>query len=367
MAQSTRFKVGEVCRTDFVDRNLFRFTEEVLGFLYFRTFTRDPTFKMPATGYDVPLVPPVLTRSTVQAAGPPEAIQDYLNDQVAVFKDRIDKKTEENLAKMIKDNNVILQEEFQKMSLAMKFLKDTVDDSIQGFRSDFESKKLALDVDMKSVNSENVDDSIQGFRFDFESKKLALDVDMESVENRVKQLPISGDIEEMFAEKVANEAAGLTSNFQSDDSVDMSFQNRTSVCAHFEEVKYGEKEEKKKEKAALALKHFEEVKYGEKEEKKKEKAALALKHFVFSFLGIKSGEKGVESRHLEGKMIMYYDDVYMRWQHTDFSGMKGGENGVEITRHLVKVLGNLKSFRKSQGYRRWHDTGWLEARMLTTC
>ena len=295
-------------------------------------------------GDDVPLVPPVLTRSTVQAAGPPEAIQDYLNDQVAVFKDRIDKKTEENIAKMIKDNNVILQEEFQKMSLAMKFLKDTVDDSIQGFRSDFESKKLALDVDMKSVNSENVDDSIQGFRSDFESKKLALDVDMESVENRVKQLPISGDIEEMFAEKVANEAAGLTSNFQSDDSVDMSFQNRTSVCAHFEEVKYGEKEEKKKE-----------------------KAALALKHFVFSFLGIKSGEKGVESRHLEGKMIMYYDDVYMRWQHTDFSGMKGGENGVEITRHLVKVLGNLKSFRKSQGYRRWHDTGWLEARMLTTC
>ena len=304
-----------MCRTDFVDRNLFRFTEEVLGFLYFRTFTRDPTFKMPATGYDVPLVPPVLTRSTVQAAGPPEAIQDYLNDQVAVFKDRIDKKTEENLAKMIKDNNVILQEEFQKMSLAMKSLKDTVDDSIQCFRAVFETKRLAMEVDKKA----------------------------------------------------ANESAIANSKFRSDDSMDMSFQNRTSAAAAFEEVKYVEKEEKKKEKAALALKHFEEVKYGEKEEKKKEKAALALKHFVFSFLGIKSGEKGVESRHLEGKMIMYYDDVYMRWQHTDFSGMKGGENGVEITRHLVKVLGNLKSFRKSQGYRRWHDTGWLEARMLTTC
>jgi hypothetical protein len=265
-----------------------------------------------------------VTRSTAEAADPFEVLQaNYWAD----FRARLDKKTEENLAKMIKDNNVILQDEFQKMSIkceqAMKSLRDSVDDSIQGFRAVFETKRLAMEVDKKA----------------------------------------------------ANESAIANSKFRSDDSMDMSFQNRTSAAAAFEEVKYVEKEEKKKEKTPLldemnktsVCAHFEEVKYGEKEEKKKEKAALALKHFVFSFLGIKSGEKGVESRHLEGKMIMYYDDVYMRWQHTDFSGMKGGENGVEITRHLVKVLGNLKSFRKSQGYRRWHDTGWLEARMLTTC
>jgi nucleoside-triphosphatase THEP1 len=105
-------------------------------------------------GDDVPVVQPaVVTRSAAAAAGTPEAIQDYLNDQVAVFKDRIDKKTEENIAKMIKDNNVILQEEFQKMSLAMKSLKDTVDDSIQGFRAVFETKRLAMEVDMKDIKS----------------------------------------------------------------------------------------------------------------------------------------------------------------------------------------------------------------------
>ena len=175
----------------------------------------------------MPVVQPaVVTRSAAAAAGTPEAIQDYLNDQVAVFKDRIEKKTEENIARMIKDNNVILQDSFDAMSTrsdqAMKNLKDSVDDSIQSFRTVFETKRLAMEVDMKDIKS------------------------------RVKQLPLSGDINKLFVEKAANESVIASSQFRSDDSMDISFQNRTSAAAAFEEVSF---EEKNKERAGCPLKN----------------------------------------------------------------------------------------------------------------
>ena len=43
----------------------------------------------------------------------------------------------------------------------------------------------------------------------FEYKKLVLEVDMATSKKRVRQLPLSGDIDKLFQEKVLNKSANL--------------------------------------------------------------------------------------------------------------------------------------------------------------
>ncbi|MCP4057313.1 MAG: hypothetical protein GY738_08350, partial [Pseudoalteromonas sp.] len=120
-----------------------------------------------------------------------------------------------------------IRNEMQKIRTEFAAISDIKDGfaALQATLNSLLDKSNARDAEI-AVLTINTDEQHQTFRKDVENKFLSLDVDLTTIKKRVSQLPLSGDLKQMFAEKTVNETMGI-GTIVSDDSMDMTFQNRT--------------------------------------------------------------------------------------------------------------------------------------------
>ena len=133
--------------------------------------------------------------------------------------------------------NVVVQEDDGFSENQIATLKRMMDESNDRFFHLMNENTVTF----QNTFTENVDAKLNSYKEVADNKALGYDVDMTAIKKRICQLPVTGNLDELFKEKAINESFNMTTINQGDDSLDMSFYNRASVTALLAKPDYAPK------------------------------------------------------------------------------------------------------------------------------
>ena len=216
---------------------------------------------------------------------------------------------------------------FSEMQIAT--LKRMMDDSNDRFYQRLNENTVTFQNTLKG----EIDDTLNSYKEEAFQKRLSYDVDFTAIKKRICQLPVTGNLDELFKEKAINESINMTTINQGDDSLDMSFYNRASVTALLAKPDYVSKS--------------------------KRNATGDLKYSLAEFVGPQDNENWINAREttlteVENAILDKFNIIQDREQYVRPLRPSAGNRGVTALKEEAEFKKDLynKSQKWNQDFKR---------------